>query len=152
MSWSLQLRNGDLTVDRGQLGIATGISKLAQDLRCHLLEKMGTDPLHKGYGSVLDGGTREDGVEIPSIIGETDEDLIVSFIGTEVNRIVRLHQNEQLNRAVSDRLRYNKTTLTDDEILETADVKLVHTADTMMVQITLHSSTGASQRIGIPLT
>lgn len=152
MSWSLNLRNGDLTVDRGQLGVATGFNKLAQDLRCHLLERMGNDRLHPGFGSVLDGGTREDGIEIESIIGETDEGLIVSFISGEINRIVQEHQAKQLERAVEDRLRYNKTTLSDEEILEAADVKLVHTEDTMMVHITLRSSTGAQQRIGIPLT
>ncbi len=139
-------------VDRGQLGSVTGIQKLAQDLRCHLLEHMGTDPLHPEYGSLLDGGTQENGIEVPSIIGETDEGLINSFIGNEVVRIVRDYQSKQLIRATEDRLRYSKTTLADDEVLESADVNLIHTADTMMVQITIHSSTGASQRIGIPLS
>lgn len=152
MSWSLELRNGDLTVDQGQLGATTGLAKLAQDLRCHLLERMGDDPLHPGYGSVLDGGTREDGVEVDSIIGEADEGLVRAFISTEVGRIVKLHQTKQLERALSDRMRYNKTTLSDDEILEAADVSILSTVDTMVVQITLRSSTGATQRIGIPLT
>lgn len=152
MSWSLNLRNGDLTVDRGQLGAATGIDKLAQDLRCHLLERMGADRHHPGFGSVLDGGTREDGVEIESIIGEADEGLITSFIGGEVARIVREYQGKQLDRALSDRISYNKTTLSDEEILEAADVTLTHVEDAMIVHITLRSSGGASQRIGIPLT
>jgi hypothetical protein len=151
MSWSLELRNGDLTVDQGRLGIATGGAKLAQDIRCHLLERMGTDPLHRGFGSVLDGGTREDGIEIPSIIGEVDNGLIHSFVSTEINRILREHQQKQLNRALEDRMRYNKTTMSDDEILETGDIKILRTGDVIMVHITLHSSTGASHQIGIPL-
>ncbi len=132
--------------------MATGIQKLAQDLRCHLLERMGTDRHHPGFGSVLDGGTREDGVEIESIIGETDEGLIASFISGEVARIVRDYQSKQLDRALGDRLRYNKTTLSDHEVLEAADITLTHMEDAMMVNITLRSSSGASQRIGIPLT
>lgn len=151
MSWSLELRNGDLTVDRGQLGATTGIQKLAQDLRCHLLERMGADRHHPGFGSVLDGGTREDGVEIESIIGEADEGLILSFIEGEVARIVREYQGKQLDRALTDRLRYNKTTLSDDEVLEAAEVTLKQMEDAMIVHIELRSSTGASRKIGIPL-
>lgn len=127
------------------------MSKLAQDLRCHLLERMGGDSLHPSFGSVLDGGTREDGVEIQSIIGETDEGLIRSFISTEINRVVKEHQSKQLDRAVADRIRYNQSTLTDDEVLEATEVDLAFTEDTMVVRITLRSSTGATQRIGIPL-
>lgn len=139
-------------MERGELGVATGISKLAQDLRCHLLEHMGSDPLHPGFGSVLDGGTREDGIEIESIIGETDEGLINSFIHTEVNRIVRDHQSKQLDRAISDRLRYSAATLTDDEVLEVADIDLIRVADSMIVHITLRSSSGSAQRIAVPLS
>lgn len=152
MSWSLEIRNGDLTVDRGQLGIATGGNKLGQDLRCHILERMGTDRLHPSYGSVLDGGTRQDGIEVESIIGETDEGLIRTFINTEINRIMKDHQSKQYDRAIDDRLKYNHTTLTDAEILETVDTELVSFADMMMVRIKLHSASGAETRIGIPLT
>jgi hypothetical protein len=152
MSWSLQLRNGDLVIDRGRLGHVTGVQKLAQDIRCHILESMGTDPLHPDFGSVLDGGTLEDGTEVASIIGETDPEAIRSFVTTELNRILTEHQNKQIERAETDRLRYNKTTLTYGEVLDDAEVNIGMTGDLLVVQIILHSKTGEERRIAIPYT
>jgi hypothetical protein len=69
MSWSLRIQNGDLMLDGTNLGRATGSAKLIQDLRCAILEKMGTDDLHPEYGSLLDGGRDESGDVQPGYIG-----------------------------------------------------------------------------------
>jgi hypothetical protein len=149
MSYSLQLRNGDLVVDRGRLGFVTGPQKLVQDIRCALLEKMGTDDLHPEFGSILDGGT-VDGEEMEGIIGETDPEVIRSFVATEVNRIITAYRNAQINRAQADRLTYNKTTLSMGEALADAEINMGMIADTLVVQIILHAESGDTKTIAIP--
>lgn len=149
MSYSLQLRNGDLVVDRGRLGSVTGPQKLVQDIRCALLEHMGTDDLHPEFGSVLDGGTM-DGEEVEGIIGETDPDIIGSFVTTEINRIISNYRNAQIIRAQSDLMSYNKTTFSLGEALADADVNMGMIGDTLIVQIVLHSESGDTKTIAIP--
>lgn len=139
MSWSLRLQNGDLVVDEGKLSQVTGIDKLVQDLRAHFLERMGTDPLHPRFGSVLDGGTRPDGTEIPSVIGDSNASLTKSFVSNEIDRIIQDHQEKQFSRSQDDRIRYNKTTFTEGEFLDSADVQILQVDDTLMVRITLRA-------------
>ena len=43
MSWSLQLRNGDLFHHQGKYATVTGPAKVAQDMRIALLTRMGED-------------------------------------------------------------------------------------------------------------
>jgi len=113
---------------------------------------MGTDPLHPDFGSLLDGGTLQSGEEVASIIGETDPELIRSFVVTEINRILSDHQDKQLVRAESDRLTYNKTTLTFGEALDDAQVNIGSVNDILVVQIVLQSKNGDERRLAIPYT
>src|SRR4051812_37950439 len=106
MSWSLQLRNGDLALGGANLGIVTGSQKLTQDLRCAILEKMGTDELHPWYGSLLDGGMDAEGVVSPGYIGETDWELGALNVQAEIRRIAKQYQDAQAARLENDRLTY----------------------------------------------
>lgn len=151
MSYSLQLRNGDLVVDRGRLGFVTGPQKLVQDIRCALLERMGTDDLHPEFGSILDGGT-VDGEEVEGIIGETDPQVIRSFVATEVNRIISAYRNAQINRAQTDLITYSKTTLSLGEALSDAQVNIGMIEDMLVVQIVLIAESGDKKTIAIPYT
>lgn len=117
MTWSLKVSNGELALDGGHLGTVAHEDKLLQDLRHFLLEKMGSDPMHPSYGSLIDGGRQPDGTIVDSPIGSYDFNSVALDIESDIRRIAAVYQRQQLERAKSDRLRYNKSTLTAGEIL-----------------------------------
>lgn len=141
MSWSLQLRNGDLTLSAAHYGTITNEQKLVQDLRSYLLEKMGTDDMHLGYGSLLDGGRQPDGKIVQGVIGESDPDIAELEISTEIKRIAIEYQARQLDRAKADKNKYGKTTLTKGEVLlGVTKIDFVHHEDAIDVLVTLQTA------------
>jgi hypothetical protein len=153
MSWSLELRNGDLTVEGASLGTCTGSQKLVQDLRCHILEHMGTDSMHPTFGSTLDGGTGSDGLYNPGVIGETDLELVTLEIESELTRIIKEHQNKQLARAKQDRLVYGKATLSPGEVLYSlAGISFVQNQDVLFVVVSITTASGEDIGLEIPLS
>ena len=118
MTWSLALQNGDLSLNSSNgFETVTNEDKLVQDLRCHLLEKMGDDDLHPEFGSLLNGGTLPDGTSHNGYIGEQDDDITVLGIQSEITRVVNNYQEQTLARAKTDKLTYGKATLTHGEVL-----------------------------------
>lgn len=149
MTWSLQLRNGDLALGQASFGVVTAEAKLAQDLRCFILERMGSDDLHPEYGSLLDGGLRR-GQYVEGVIGSTNDALALVMIEGEIRRIVTDYQAQQLDRARADRARYGKATLTKGEVLVgLAGIDVEQVADTM--NITLHLSTAANTSVSLDI-
>jgi phage baseplate assembly protein W len=53
MSYDLQIVNGDLTINNGDLGTVTDTAKLEQDILKICLTNVGSNPLQPGYGSFL---------------------------------------------------------------------------------------------------
>lgn len=148
MTWSLEVRNGDLTVGGAQLGTVTAEDKLVQDLRHFLLERMGTDNLHPSYGSLLDGGVTPDGRTHDGVIGSALFNEAALFVESEIRRICNAYQARQIERAKQDRMRYNKTTFTAGELLISVDdVALTQKETTLQVRIVL--TTGTSRRIAL---
>jgi hypothetical protein len=145
MTWSLQIRNGDLTLAAAHYGTVTGEQKLVQDFRAYLLERMGTDDMHPDYGSLLDGGRLPSGRSVQGIIGETDPDIAELTISTEIKRIANEYQARQLERAKEDRQIYGKTTLTRGEVLLSVD-KIDFVQDMDALQITVVLSTATDQQ------
>src|SRR4051812_21440558 len=117
MSWSLKVRRGDLVLSGTKFDTVIQEEKLTQDFRCFILERMGTDPMHRWYGSLLDGGVKEDGTIVTSLISTTDWLLAQLEIETDIRRIANLYQRMQVARAKRDRDRYGKSTLTKGELL-----------------------------------
>lgn len=153
MSWSLQLRNGDLALNGTRLGQTTGAEKLVQDLRCALLERRGTDDAHPRFGSLLDGGRGDDGREVASIIGESDWDLIAMRVSGEIRRVAAEHQGRQIDRAKRDRLRYGQSTLINDELLaDITSIDMIQAQDRLMVQVTLKTGESREITIDIPVS
>lgn len=143
MTWSLQVSRGDLALSGGSLGTVSNENKLLQDLRHYLLERMGTDDLHPGYGSLIDGGTLPSGRNVPSAIGGWDFRSLKVDIEMDIRRIAVEYQRRQLARAKSDRLRYNKTTLTPGEILaELSFIEFTQNEDALLVNIGVVSGSG----------
>lgn len=151
MSWSLQLRAGDLVVGGASFGTVSGSQKLVQDLRCAILERMGTDEAHPWFGSLIDGG-RLNGEDQPSIIATDDWDVAVLSVESEIRRIVDQYQKTQIIRSEEDRSRYGKPTLTPDEILMgISGMQFFQAQDNLLVRVTL--TTGADQQLilNVPL-
>lgn len=152
MSWSLALRNGDLALGGTQLATVTGSQKLVQDLRCALLEPMGTDPVHPSFGSLIDGGRRADGTVVPSPLGGNNWSRIALQIETEIRRIADEHRQRQLTRAQSDQMIYGRPTLDAGELLiEIVNIAMTQIQTTLLIQVTLQVGDETQHTIVIPI-
>lgn len=163
MSWSLQVKRsrdengrlkpgGDLVLTGASLSTVTNEQKLVQDLTHWILEHMGDDPLHPGYGSTLDGGITPDGRVVDSVIGKQNYGLIRMEIEAEIRRIATAYQRMQIDRATRDRSRYNKSTLTGGEILAAVtDIAFEQNADALKVTITIQSARNNAATINLAL-
>jgi hypothetical protein len=152
MSWSLDLQNGDLSLSGTNLGRVTGSQKLVQDLRCFILEKMGTDESHPWYGSLIDGGINETGEFELGFIGETDWEIAALTVQAEIRRIVGRYQELQARRLEDDRLTYGSSTLDANEVLlGISGIQITQAQDKMMVTIGLNTGTGSSLTLNVPL-
>lgn len=154
MSWSFQIKNGDLTF-AGPGGFATvsGTNKLVQDLRHWLLEPRGTDPMHPEFGSTLDGGELADGTVVASTIGGlfTTDDLLA--IESEIRRILNAYQLIQAQRLTRETMQFGgKNTFSAGEILRTVnDVKVEQLGDTAVVTIAITTANGNNLQFIQPL-
>ncbi len=152
MSWSLEISNGDFRVDAAHLGMVTRQHKLIQDFRCAILEKMGTDNVHPSFGSIIDGGRTPDGVEASSIIGESDLDLVVLEIESELTRIARNIQRVQLARAKQDKITLGRATLDPHEVLvELAGIDFSQTFDQLRITVKITTARGTSFDMNLPI-
>jgi hypothetical protein len=152
MSWSLKLRNGDLVTDGAKLDQVTGAAKLVQDLRCAILEKRGTDDLHRDFGSLIDGGYDDKGNWVDSTIGEIDIDFAVLQIESDLRRIMAMHQQKQVARSKRDRQTYGQSTLDNDELLYAVEgVDFTQAQDKLMVNVLIQTGTGQQFNIAVPL-
>lgn len=143
MTWSLKVSNGDLTLSNAGLGTVTAEQKLVQDLRCFILEKMGTDDMHPTWGSLIDGGTLPNGQESSGIIGQTEADFVRLELENEIRRIVGAFQQQQLERARNDQVIYSKATLTKGEVLfDLTDITLEQVEDQMNITLSLQTGSG----------
>jgi hypothetical protein len=153
MSWSLALRNGDLAIGGpGSLLTVSGQSKLAQDMKCWLLEPIGTDPIHTDFGSSLDGGDA-DGVSFETLIGGTFDKQTILDIESEIRRVLTNYQRAQLFRLQDDKFRYNgQTTLESGEVLYRIDsVESRQSGDKLVVFVNITTAAGARIPLTIPI-
>jgi len=119
VSWSLDITGGDLNFvsDRSGAATVTNRDKAFQDLRCALLEPMGSDPMHPEHGSLLDGGRLPNGRTVESLVGQ--EALSVLKIKEEIGRVIQRYMTMQRNKIDSENQLYGKSTLQDGEIVQT---------------------------------
>jgi hypothetical protein len=153
MSWSLEIRNGDLALRGIQFGKVTDNQKLVQDLRAALLEPQGTDDAHLNYGSVIDGGRRPDGTEVHSLLGSVNWERVAMELESEIRRIGNDYQKNQLIRAQSDRLTYGSSTLSNHEILYSiTNIDMIQAQDALLCNITLQTGSGEEKTILLPIS
>lgn len=150
MTWSLELRNGDLTLGEAAFGTVTGEAKLVQDLRAYILERIGTDDAHPSFGSLLDGGRLSDGTAVAGIIGQPNTELAQLEVESEIRRLATEYQNRQLARAKDDRITYGKTSLTRSEVLlGIREIDLEQDLDSL--NLTVHLETAAKSTIALDI-
>lgn len=138
-------------VGGASFGTVTQQTKLVQDLRCAILERMGTDEDHPWFGSLIDGG-RLNGVNQESLIGTSDWNLAVLSIESEIRRIVDQYQKQQILRTEQDRTTYGKPTLTPGELLMgISNVQFFQAQDNLLCRITLVTGADAEIPLNIPL-
>lgn len=149
MTWSLQLRAGDLAIGGSSFGAVTGSNKLVQDLRCAILERMGTDEDHPWFGSLIDGG-RLNGTEQASIIATDDWSVAVLAVESEIRRIVDQYQKQQIIRNDRDRTTYGRPTLVPGELLMgISNIQFFQAQDNLLCRVTI--VTGADTELAIPV-
>lgn len=130
MSYSLRLKNGDLTTNGSVLSLSYGKDKLLQDVDLWLREIYQVDRFHPTYGSVIENF-------IGNIINiRTEHD-----IRAEVYRVMTNLQNLQLRR-----LKTNPTKYTPDELLHSvSNVFTQVNFDTIAVTVVFQSVSGVLQ-------
>jgi hypothetical protein len=158
MSWSLTITNdgtgcGDLEVSGAQLGVVRGRDKLIQDFRCALMESLGNDDMQPLWGSTLEGGVTPDGRMVEGIIGGSDPTIAANAIENEIRRIATVLQQRQLTRVQTERLTYNKVTLTASEILVgVTHVRVLQAGDELTVLVTLQTGANDLVDVSVPLS
>lgn len=151
MTWSLQLRGGDLVIDGTSFGTVSAQNKLVQDLRCAILERMGTDEDHPWFGSLIDGG-RLNGAEQPSIIATDDWDAAVLAVESEIRRLVDEYQKRQIVRTERDRTNYGKPTIVPGELLMgVGNIQFFQAQDNLLCRVTLITGADDEITVNVPL-
>lgn len=129
---TLQLNHGDLVVSKRDYATISGTSKIRQDLRGALLEPMGNDRFHTGWGSLLDQA-------ISSVVDENTR----LDIESEINRIISNYAAVQSDRIDADISGAADSRYTTDEILSRIEgINVDLSMDSVKVKITLRTASG----------
>lgn len=129
---TLALTHGDLVV--GSTGYATldGAAKVLQDVRCALLEPLGTDRFHPGFGSSLD-----------QFVGQQQDSLTATTIQTEIRRVVDQYAAVQRDRLERDALSGTASRYaTDDVLAAVTSINVKPVQDRIYVQVNLTTAAG----------
>ena len=132
------LSDGDLVIGtNSDLQMATGLTKVAQDVRGALLEPIGNDRFHPGWGSSLDTY-----IGAPALVD------VEQTVLTEVNRVVGNLAAVQRDQIESQALQGGDTTWSTDEVLAgVTGVSVQQSTDTVAVAITLGTVAGETTTI-----
>lgn len=108
--------------------------------------------MHPTFGSTIDGGRDPSGVELQSVIGNSDWDYVALRIQSEIQRLGSEHQQRQLTRAQQDRYNYGESTLDNSELLVSIrSINMFQTQDTLVVQVELQTGSGQITPVNIPV-
>lgn len=132
------LDDGDLVVGtNSDLQMVTGVNKVAQDVRGALLEPIGNDRFHPGWGSDLD-----------SYIGNPAYVDVTTTVQSEVNRVVGNLAAVQRDQVESQSLNSQISTWTTSEVISgVTSVNVSQTYDTVNVEITIGTVSGETTTI-----
>ena len=120
---TLALDHGDLVVGSTGYAMIDGVPKVLQDVRCALLEPLGNDRFHPGFGSSLD-----------SFVGSMQDEMVISEVQGEVRRVLDQYAAVQRDRLERDALSGARSRY------KTADVL----AARVYVQVALRTADGST--------
>ncbi len=103
---TLKLQGRDLVVSGGDLALVTGAEKTVQDLTCALIEPLGNDRFHPGFGSSLD-----------TFIGFTQDQTLTFEIQQEILRVINNYIAVQQDKLASSRIAGQTTAYSFDELV-----------------------------------
>jgi hypothetical protein len=150
MSWSLRLSNGDFVPSRGSLSTARNSTKLVQDLKCFILQEIGSDGYHPEYGSKIDGGV-DSGAPVPSLLGNPSA-FAKGEIEAELKRIIGIYQRQQLIRARQDQATNGRITLDQGEVLVNLNgISFEQNGDRLRATISITTGDKSTFEIQVPV-
>lgn len=135
MSFSLELKNGDLGLSGTSFGTVVDAAKLQQDLVSAILTPLGFEELHPEFGSILEDDLIDPEV---TIIGSRDFKHASAVIRSELIRLCQNYQAQQIARNEDDGVKFGKPTLTPGEILlRVVNVTFVQSEDHLLCVLEL---------------
>ena len=135
MSFSLELKNGDIGLSGTSLGVVTDAAKLQQDLVCCILTPLGFMNLHPDFGSILEENLINPETQI---IGTQQWKRAAALVRSELLRICQNYQQQQIARNEQDGIRFGKPTLTPGEILlRVISIDFVQSEDHLLCKLKL---------------
>lgn len=132
---TMRLTDGDLSIGlTSDYDMVRGVSKVAQDIRCALLEPLGNDRFHPGYGSDLESFIAR------SVTYDTRME-----VQSEVNRVVGNYAAVQRDKIEADMYSGEDTRYSTEEVVSAVSGISVDTqTDSMSVTIGLTTVSGDS--------
>lgn len=129
---TMLLNEGDLVVSHRDYAFVTGTGKVAQDLRAAILEPLGNDRFHPGWGSTLD-----------QFLAQIADEQTRTDIESEVNRVILNYASVQRDKIEADISSESDSRYSTDEILSRIEgVSATSSGDTMTVTIVLRTVSG----------
>jgi hypothetical protein len=144
MSKSLSITSGDLSVTARHYDTVSGKDKLMQDLRCALIEQVGTDPATPEFGSRF---------ETDDYLGQVYAEVLAEEARTDILAIIQNYQAAQLTKIQNETIAYNGlNTLDAGEVIETIDsIDSIFSGDTLVIRVQLTTISGDQVKIDVPV-
>lgn len=142
MSFSLQIRNGDLALNGNSFGIVSGSAKLAQDLKCAVLTPYQFYEKYPQYGTALE-----------ELIGESDWGYVATQVRAELQRACSDYQNRQIIRNQEDLNRYGRMTIESNEmLLKIANIEMIQVENHLIAKVRIEVGLKNEIEINVPVS
>lgn len=144
MSKSLAITTGDLSVTGRHYDTVKGRDKLIQDLRCWLIERVGTDPATPDFGSQFETG---------AYIGQVYSEIVATEARADIQELLQRYQLGQLEKLKRETIAYNgRNTFDEGELIETIDsIQSTFAGTTLIIRVTLTTMANQQVKIDVPI-
>lgn len=144
MSKSLAITTGDLSITGRHYDTVSGKDKLIQDLRCALIEEVGTDPATPDFGSRF---------ETDDYLGQAYTEILAEEARQDVMTILQSYQAAQLAKLQDETIAYNGlNTFSEGEVIETIDsIDSIFSGDTLIIRVTITTIAQEQIKIDVPV-
>lgn len=132
---TMLLEGGDLVVGASSdYQMITDAAKVQQEVRCALVEPLGNDRFHPGWGST-----------ISDLVGEPVTPFLRTQVLSEVNRVVGNYAAVQKDKVETDSLSGSSTRFSTSEIVAAVrGVSVASRFETMKVRVAIGTLAGST--------